>query len=92
MKTMHYVSWCRGLLAASRGIVLTLPDGRWGAFEVRLGPERIDEGATSIKRFAEQIDPRKLGEPQVLGVITNATPGYMRADGVAVIPIGALAP
>lgn len=73
-------------------IVLTLPDGTWGAFEVKLGPERIEEGATSINRFADQIDTKKIGEPTVLGVITNATPGYRRADGVAVIPIGALAP
>lgn len=73
-------------------VVLALPDGRWGAFEVKFGPERIEEGATSIKRFAEQIDTKKVGEPSVLGVITNATPGYRRDDGVAVIPIGALAP
>lgn len=73
-------------------IVLVLPDGRWGAFEVKLGPERVEEGATSIRRFADQIDTKKVGEPSVLGVITNATPGYRREDGVVVVPIGALAP
>lgn len=77
---------------AEADVVVTLPDGRWAAFEVKLGPERIDDAAASIQRFASNIDTAKSGEPSALGVITNATYGYRRADGVVVLPIGALAP
>jgi uncharacterized protein len=73
-------------------VVVQLADGRWGAFEVKLGSGLVDEGAAAILRFAEVIDTRKSGEPAVLGVITGTGFGYMRADGVAVVPVGALAP
>jgi hypothetical protein len=73
-------------------IVIGLPDGRWGAFEVKLGFERVEDGAASLLKFASVVDQSRTGPPAVLGVITNATAGYRRPDGVAVIPIGALAP
>lgn len=72
--------------------IVELPDGTWGAFEVKLGPERVDEAAASLRRFKSAVDTRKSGEPAVLGVITTATYGYVRDDGVAVVPIGALCP
>lgn len=73
-------------------LIVQLPDGRWGAFEVKLGPERVDEAAASLSRFAASIDSQRSGAPTVLGVITNGTYGYRRPDGIAVVPVGALAP
>lgn len=67
-------------------------DGRWMAFEVKLGQGRIDAAATSLKRFAERIDTASCGSPALLGVIVATGYGYRREDGVAVIPIGALGP
>jgi predicted AAA+ superfamily ATPase len=67
-------------------------EGRWGAFEVKLGDARIDEGAASVKRFAAKVDTAKAGEPAVLGVITGSGYGYRRRDGVQVIPISTLGP
>lgn len=65
----------------------------WGAFEVKLGGEhRIDEGASSLTKFAKQIDTDKSGDPAVLAVIVGTGYGYTREDGVQVIPIGALGP
>jgi len=73
--------------------IVQLASGEWGAFEVKLGGEKlIDEGATSLLRFAEQIDTEKSGPPAVLAVITGTGYGYVRDDGVAVVPIGPLAP
>jgi predicted AAA+ superfamily ATPase len=66
-------------------------DGRWMAFEVKLGQGQIDAAATSLKRFAERIDTAS-GSPALLGVIVATGYGYRREDGVAVIPIGALGP
>lgn len=67
-------------------------DGRWGAFEVKMGQSAIDEASETLRRFAERIDTKKCGEPAVLAVITGNGFGYVRRDGVAVIPIGSLGP
>jgi uncharacterized protein len=67
-------------------------DGRWAAFEVKLGAGQIDEAAASLARFAGRIDTAKCGSPALLGVIVATGYCYRREDGVAVIPIGALGP
>ncbi len=67
-------------------------DGRWAAFEVKLGPSAVEVAATSLLRMAAKIDPDRHGAPAALAVITGWGYGYRRPDGVAVIPIGALAP
>ena len=72
--------------------VVQLQDGRWAAFEVKMGASRIDEGAASLLRVAERIDSTRSGMPTVLGVVTATGFGYRRPDGVHVIPIGALGP
>jgi len=67
-------------------------DGRWMAFEVKLGHGQIDDAAASLTRFAERIDTARCGRPALLGVIVATGYGYRRKDDVAVIPIGALGP
>lgn len=68
-------------------------DGRWAAFEVKLGGEKpIDAAAASLLKFADEIDARRSGEPAVLAVIVASGYGYVREDGVQVIPIAALGP
>lgn len=67
-------------------------DGRWAAFEVKLGQSAIDEAAATLRKFADRIDTKKCGKPATLAVITGNGYGYVRPDGVAVIPIGALGP
>jgi predicted AAA+ superfamily ATPase len=86
------VSHYRDSNGVEADVVLQLPDGTWGAFEVRLGPQRVDEAAASLHRFRSAIDTGESGEPAVLGVITTASYGYVRKDGVAVVPIAALCP
>jgi predicted AAA+ superfamily ATPase len=74
-------------------VVVQLRDGRWGAFEVKLGGERlIDESASTLRRFGNLVDTAKTGPPTVLGVICMSGFGYVRKDGIAVIPICSLAP
>lgn len=67
--------------------------GRWGAFEVKLGGvDPIDEAAARLLKFASEIDTARSGEPAALGVIVAGGYGYVRDDGVQVIPITALGP
>ena len=67
-------------------------DGRWAAFEVKLGEGRVDEGARNLLRMVEKVDAARMGEPMALGVIVSSGYGYTREDGVGVIPVGALGP
>ena len=72
--------------------VVETGDGRWAAYEIKLGTGHIDTGATNLLKFAERVDTSKCGPPALLGVIVGTGYGYMRKDGVAVIPVGALGP
>ena len=56
------------------------------------GENRIDEAAASLIKFRERIDGSKSGDPAVLVVIVGAGYGYVRKDGVQVVPIGSLGP
>lgn len=67
-------------------------DGRWAAFEIKLGAGHVEEGAAGLLRFAKQIDTSRSGEPATLGVIVGTGYGYVRDDGIAVIPVGSLGP
>lgn len=68
-------------------------DGRWGAFEVKLGGEDpIDEAAANLLKFAGEVETERSGKPAALGVIVAGGYGYARKDGVQVIPITALGP
>lgn len=73
-------------------VVVQGRDGRWGAFEVKLGSGRVQPAAERLIEFAAKVDTSKTGAPAVLGVITGTGYGYTRADGVVVIPVGALGP
>lgn len=72
--------------------VLELPDGRWAAFEVKLGEGAVDNAARSILAFASKVDTERHGPPAALAVITGGRFVYKRPDGVSVIPISALGP
>jgi predicted AAA+ superfamily ATPase len=73
-------------------IVITLDDGRWGAFEVKMNPRDADAAAASLLRFAAKVDTTRVGEPAVLGVITTTGVAHRRDDGVHLVPIGHLGP
>ncbi len=66
--------------------------GRWAAFEIKLGATRIDAAARTLLNFADRVDTAWYGEPAALGVIVNHGFGYVRPDGVSVVPLGALGP
>ncbi|MBR4504135.1 MAG: ATP-binding protein [Candidatus Methanomethylophilaceae archaeon] len=74
--------------------IVEMPDGRWGAFEIKLGADRIDEGAENLKRIDSLIrDDPKGRPPEFLAVICGmSSAAYRREDGVYVIPITSLGP
>lgn len=72
--------------------IVETADGRWAAFEIKLGPGQVDQAATTLHKFVRQIDTTRSGSPTTLGVIVGTGYGYRREDGIMVIPIGALGP
>ena len=71
--------------------IIQAADGRWAAFEIKLGAARVDEGVANLLKFVERVDLDRCGKPSALGVIVSTGYGYVK-DGIGVIPIGALGP
>jgi len=72
--------------------IVEAADGRWAAFEIKLGSAQVDEGSASLLKFAARVDTERSGKPAALAVIVGSGYGYVRPDGVGVIPIAALGP
>ncbi len=71
--------------------VVELPDGRWGAFEVKLGTGQIDEAAENLLRIKEAILRGEGKAPSVMCVISGMeSAAYQREDGVYVVPVTSL--
>lgn len=74
--------------------VVEMEDGRWAAFEVKLGMGQIDDAARGLVSLSEEMraDPHAQ-PPEFAAVICGiASAAYTRPDGVHVIPITALRP
>lgn len=72
--------------------IVEMSDGRWGAFEIKLGAGQIDSAAENLLKldrfFREEGCP-----PSILCVVCGMTTyAYRRPDGVYVVPITSLAP
>ena len=72
--------------------IVEADDGRWAAFEVKLGERWVEEGAANLRRLAARMRRGGRGEPSALAVIVPNGYGHVRGGEVGVIPIGALGP
>ncbi len=70
--------------------VIHLNNGDWGAAEIKLGGNMIDEAAENLLKLRRKIDTDHAGEPKFLMVLTGLNYAYRRPDGVYVVPIGCL--
>lgn len=71
--------------------VIELEDGRWCAFEIKLGANQIDKAAESLLDLKNKIAKEGGNVPSVLCVICGlSVAAYKRPDGVFVVPITAL--
>jgi predicted AAA+ superfamily ATPase len=72
--------------------ILTLPDGRWGAVEVKLGGQQVSMGARSLQAVIAQVDTAAIGEPTFRLVVTGTGPILVTDDGTVTAPLTALGP
>lgn len=91
------LSYYRDRYGLEADAVLHLADGKFALIEFKLGNAGIEEGAKHLKQIAALIRKYNEGKPQaplrepdLLLVITGGEMAYARADGVKIIPIGAL--
>lgn len=72
--------------------IIQRDDGVWGAFEIKLGSGRIDEGAGSLKRLLAVVDTDSTGAPAIAAVLVPTGPSYVRPDGIGVVALASLGP
>ena len=74
--------------------VVELPGGVWGAFEIKLGANQIDEAAEHLLAMKSLMERDATARPPVvLAVICGmSSAAYTRPDGVMVVPPTALRP
>lgn len=72
--------------------IITLPDGRWGAVEVKLGGAQVPYGVRSLRDAVAQIDTDAVGDPVFRLVVTGTGPVLVTDDGTITAPLVALAP
>lgn len=71
--------------------VVELKDGKWCAFEIKLGANQIDKAATELVALRNDMEKNGGVAPSVLCVICGlSNAAYVRPDGVFVVPITAL--
>lgn len=71
--------------------VVELPDGRWSAFEVKLGGQaNIDAAARNLQRLVAKVTPAKAKALASLNVVTAGRVSMTRSDKVNVIALGHL--
>lgn len=72
--------------------VVELPDGRWGAVEVKLGWKQVDSAAENLLKIKKVLTDKEVEpKPSFLCVVCGlCDTAYRRADGVYVVPINML--
>ena len=76
--------------------VVEADDGRWAAFEIKLGDRWVDAGARNLRRLAKRMASSDRGPPAALAVIVpggyGAVHGERGGADTGVIPVQALGP
>jgi predicted AAA+ superfamily ATPase len=70
--------------------IVHLKNGEWGAVEIKLGGNMIDDAAKNLLNLVHNVDTDNMKKPKFLMVLTGLNYAYRRPDGVYVVPIGCL--
>ena len=73
--------------------IVETADGRWAAFEIKLGAGAVDDGARNLRRLAQRLADSGHQPPAALAVIVPSGYGAVGGSGkVGLVPINALGP
>lgn len=70
--------------------IVHLRNGMYALIEVKLGGSEIDKAAKNLIALKNKIDTERMKAPAFMMVLTGFGFGYLRDDGVYVVPIGCL--
>ncbi|GHU07526.1 ATPase [Alphaproteobacteria bacterium] len=84
------VSYYRDSTGLEVDAIVEKANGDWAAFEVKLGPGKIEEATDNLRSLADVVDAEKKGHPKSLNVIVGTGVSYTRADGINVISLASL--
>lgn len=72
--------------------IIELNDGRWCAFEIKLGANQIESAAENLKKIYEKMekDPKSILPSAMIIVCGLSNAAYQREDGIYVVPLTAL--
>jgi predicted AAA+ superfamily ATPase len=86
------VRFCRDNKGLEVDAIVEAADGRWIAVEVKLGHNRVDEGARNLLALSGKLSAETNKARGALVVIVAGSPTYTRPDGVVVTSIASLGP
>jgi predicted AAA+ superfamily ATPase len=72
--------------------IVEMPDGSWGAFEIKLGEHQADDAAKKLRAVCSKLVSNGAPQPTCMCVITGGGYGRRRDDGVYVVPVNAMKP
>ncbi|MDR1790212.1 MAG: ATP-binding protein [Propionibacteriaceae bacterium] len=67
-------------------------DGSWSAFEAKLTASGFDDAAANLLNIKKHVRSQHGGEASFLAILTAEPYGYLRTDGVLVLPLACLKP
>lgn len=71
--------------------IIELLDGRWAAFEIKLGWSQVEEASQNLKSVCKKIVDKSGSPPVFMCVLCGLNDfAYRRSDGVYVVPITTL--
>ena len=70
--------------------IIEMPDGAWGAFEIKLGEGQVETAASTLLRMRAKMQEAGVRPPVCLAIITGGEIARIRDDGVYVLPINAM--
>lgn len=73
-------------------VIVEAADGRWAAFEIKLGERWVPQGTESLNKLVMRMKGSEHEQPSTLAVITPSGYGFAGTGEVGVIPIAALGP
>ncbi|NLO36359.1 MAG: DUF4143 domain-containing protein [Clostridiaceae bacterium] len=70
--------------------IISLPDGRWGAVEIKMGQRQVEEAANNLVKLKKKVDTEVMNPPEFLMVLTGNGYALKLENGVIVVPITCL--
>lgn len=70
--------------------IIVLPDGKWGACEIKLGAGYIQQAEKNLLTMRDKIDTDHVGKPSFLTIITGENYSMQLDSGVYVVSVGSL--